>query len=155
VARVLLVGCGCRGRDLAVELRTRGHAVRGTTRNESRLPEIWAAGADGVVANPDRLATLVPHLDGVSVLCWLMGSATGDAVAELHGARLEALLETLVDTHVRGVVYEGVGSVEPRLLEQGAALVARAADTWRMPVEVVEAHGTPAIAAAVERVLAA
>jgi hypothetical protein len=158
VARVLLVGCGCRGRDLAIELRSRGHAVRGTTRTESRLPNIWATGADGVVADPDRLATLTPHLDGVSVLCWLMGSARGDAVADLHGARLQALLETLVDTHVRGMVYEGAGSVGRELLEQGAALVTRAGETWRMPVEVVEHDGagwSQAMAAAVERVLAA
>jgi hypothetical protein len=119
------------------------------------LPKIRAAGADGVVADPDRLATLTPHLDGVSVLCWLMGSAHGDTAAELHGARLEALLETLVDTHVRGLVYEGAGSVAPELLKQGAALVTRAAETWRMPVEVVDTRGAAALAAAVERVLAA
>jgi hypothetical protein len=84
-----------------------------------------------------------------------MASATGDDVAPLHSERLEALLETLVDTHVRGIVYEASGSVDPRLLEQGAALVRRAADTWRMPVEVVESADTAALADAVERVLAA
>ena len=152
-----MVGCGCRGRELAAELRSRGHAVRGTTRKQSQLPEILAADADAVVADPNRLATLTPHLDGVSVLCWLMGSADGpaDLVAPLHGERLATLLETLVDTHVRGMVYEGVGSVEPALLEQGAALVARAGDTWHMPVEVVTAGGASALAAAVERVLTA
>jgi hypothetical protein len=132
--------------------------VRGTTRNEWRLAEISAVGADAVLADPERLGTLTPHLDGVSVLCWLMGSAEGDAVAALHGERLATLLETLVDTHVRGVVYEAAGSVDPELLEQGAALVARAGETWRMPVEVVEqdpAGWTSAMAEAVEQVLAA
>lgn len=153
MARVLLVGCGCRGRELAAELRSRGHAVRGTTRKGSQLPEILAADADAVLADPGRLATLTPHLDGVSVLCWLMGSAQGDGVAALHGERLATLLETLVDTHVRGVVYEATGSVDPALLEQGAALVRRASDTWRMPAEVVSSGGTSELAAAVERVL--
>jgi nucleoside-diphosphate-sugar epimerase len=153
VARVLLVGCGCRGCELAAELRSRGHAVRGTTRKESQLPEILAADADAVLADPGRLATLTPHLDGVSVLCWLMGSAQGDGVAALHGERLATLLETLVDTHVRGVVYEATGSVDPALLEQGAALVRRSSDTWRMPAEVVSSGGTSELAAAVERVL--
>jgi uncharacterized protein YbjT (DUF2867 family) len=155
VARVLVVGCGCRGRELTTELVARGHAVRGTTRDESRLADIEASGAQAVLADPNRLATLTPRLDGVSVLCWLMGSAKGDGVAELHGERLAALLETVVDTHVRGVVYEAVGSVEPELLRHGAELVARAADTWRMPSEVVDAGGPPALTAAVERVLAA
>jgi uncharacterized protein YbjT (DUF2867 family) len=149
------VGCGCRGRELAAELRSRGHAVRGTTRSESHLPEILAADADAVIADPNRLATLTPHLDGISVLCWLMGSAEGENVAALHGERLESLLETVVDTHVRGVVYEASGSVDPGLLKAGAALVARAGETWRMPVEVVTAGGASALAAAVERVLAA
>jgi nucleoside-diphosphate-sugar epimerase len=163
VARVLVVGCGCRGGELAAELLARGHAVRGTTRDVSRLAAIEAAGVQAARADPDRLATLTPHLDGVSVLCWLMGSAEGapERVAALHGARLETLLETLVDTHVRGVVYEGSGSVAPEVLRRGAALVARARDTWRMPGEVVEhdqsdrAGWVEAMAAAVERVLAA
>ena len=151
MARVLVVGCGCRGRELAAELIARGHAVRGTSRDESRLAEIAAAGAEPVVADPNRLATLTPHLDGVSVLCWLMGSAEGEGVEALHGELLTALLETLVDTHVRGVVYEASGSVAPELLARGATLVARAGETWHMPVEVVEQD----LAAAVERVLAA
>ena len=155
MARVLVVGCGCRGRELAAQLVARGHAVRGTTREQSRLADIEASGAEAVLADPNRLAALTPHLDGVSVLCWLMGSAEGDGVAELHGERLAALLESLVDTHVRGVVYEGAGSVEPELLQHGAELIARAAETWRMPAEVVDAGGTPALVAAVERVLGA
>jgi nucleoside-diphosphate-sugar epimerase len=155
LARVLIVGCGCRGRELAAELRSRGHSVRGTTRSESRLPEILAVDADAVIADPNRLATLTPHLDGVTVLCWLMASAEGDGVEALHNERLEALLETLVDTHVRGVVYEAAGSVAPALLEQGTALVRGASETWRMPAEVVESGEATALADAVDRVLAA
>lgn len=155
MARVLIVGCGCRGRELAAELRARGHAVRGTTRSEANLPEILAADVDAVVADPGRLATLTPQLDGVSVLVWLLGSAQGEEAAALHGERLASLLETLVDTHVRGLVYESVGSLAPALLEQGAALVRRAGETWRMPVEVVDSVGAAALADAAERVLAA
>lgn len=155
MARVLVVGCGCRGRELTAELRSRGHAVRGTTRSESHLPEILAADADAVIADPGRLATLTPHLDGVSVLVWLMGSVEGEEIPALHGERLGALLETLVDTHVRGMVYEAAGSVDPGLLERGAALVRRAGETWRMPVEVVDSQGAAALADAVDRVLAA
>jgi nucleoside-diphosphate-sugar epimerase len=135
VARVLIVGCGCRGQALARELRAAGHAVRGTTRDPARLAEIEAAGAEAVVADPDRLGTLMVQLDGVSVLCWLMGSAA----AELHGPRLRTLLERLVDTPVRGVVYEAAGSVPPELLESGAAAVRAASATWSIPAVIVEA----------------
>jgi len=155
LARVLVVGCGCRGRELAGELRSRGHAVRGTTRSESHLPEILAADADAVVADPNRLATLTPHLDGVTVLVWLMASAEGDGVEALHGERLTALLETLVDTHVRGFVYEAAGSLDAALLDRGGALVRQAGETFHMPVEVVDSGAAVALADAVDRVLAA
>jgi len=139
MARVLVVGCGCRGRSLAATLRADGHAVRGTTRSAAALGEIEAAGAEGVVADPDRLGTVMAHLAGVTAVCWLLGTATGPPAADLHGPRLETLLERLVDTPVRGIVYEAAGSVEPELLAAGAAAVRAAAERWRMAAELVEA----------------
>ena len=136
MARLLIVGCGCRGRGLARRLADEGYAVRGTTRDPSRTAEIEAAGAEAAVADPDRLATLVPQLAGVSAIYWLLGSAEG--APELHGARLRTLLERLVDTPVRGVVYEAAGSVDGGLLAAGAAITREASDRWRIPVEVVD-----------------
>jgi hypothetical protein len=155
VARVLIVGCGCRGRALAATLPD--HAVRGTTRSPGRLGELEAAGIEGVVADPDRLATLVGALSGVSVVCWLMGGAVGSP--GVHGPRLETLMEHLVDTPVRGFVYEAAGEVEPALLAEGAAIVGAAADRWRIPAAIVhtrpEAHPDwlAETAEAVERLL--
>jgi len=121
-------------------LQAEGHVVRGTTRRAAGLEPIEREGAEGVLADPDRLATLMPHLQGVSVLAWLMGSASGEpeAVAALHGPRLRSLIEALVDTPVRGLVYEAAGSVSPALLGQGAEIVREGAETWRMPVQVIE-----------------
>jgi uncharacterized protein YbjT (DUF2867 family) len=134
------VGCGCRGQALARALAADDHAVRGTTRDPARLEAIEAAGAEPAVADPDRLATLLPRIEGVTAMCWLMGSAGGeaDAVAALHGPRLRSLLERLVDTPVRGFVYEAAGSVEPDLLAAGAAIAEEAGAIYRMRVEVVE-----------------
>lgn len=135
MARVLIVGCGCRGLALARAMPE--HVVRGTTRLPERVPELETAGIEAVVAEPDRLGTLVPALAGVSVVCWLMGTASGSP--ELHGARLQTLMEHLVDTPVRGLVYEAAGTVEPRLLQRGADIVLEASRTWHMPGEVVSA----------------
>lgn len=135
MARVLIVGCGCRGLALAAALPD--HAIRGTTRSHQRLSELEEAGIEGVVADPDRLATLVPVLSGVTVVCWLMGSAS--ASPDVHGARLETLMEHLVDTPVRGFVYEAAGRVDTPVLEQGAHIVRAAARTWRIPSENVTA----------------
>jgi hypothetical protein len=119
-----------------------GNAVRGTTRDPERFAEIEAAGAEAVQADPDRLGTVMTQLAGVTVVCWLLGSAGGENVAELHGPRLETLLERLVDTPVRGIVYEAAGTVDPELLRAGAAAVRAAAERWSMPAEVVD--GDPA-----------
>jgi nucleoside-diphosphate-sugar epimerase len=136
MARILIVGCGCRGRELARRLAADGYAVRGTTRDPLRTADIEGAGAEAAVADPDRLATLVPQLAGVSAICWLLGSAEG--APELHGARLRTLLERLVDTPVRGLVYEAAGSVDGEVLAAGAAITRAASVRWRIPVEVVD-----------------
>lgn len=99
--------------------------MRGTTRDPARLPEIEAAGAEGVVADPDRVATLIECFEHVTVVCILLGSAAGspDELAALHGTRLEMLLTKLVDTTARGVVYEARGSVDAGVLAAGGERV--------------------------------
>lgn len=157
MARVLIVGCGCRGAALGAALSAAGHAVRGTSRSRERLPP---EPIEGVVADPSRLATLTPHLEGVTVVCWLMGTVDADA-EELHGPRLEALLEWIVDTPTRGLVYEAAGTAGGECFAEGERTARRAAATWHIPVEVVRAdpgdHAEWPVqaAAAVERVLAA
>jgi len=129
VARVLIVPCGCRGRALASELVAAGHAVRGTTRNAQHADAIHAAGAEPYVGDPDRIGTLMDALAGVSVVCWLMGTLP---IPELHEGRLRMLWEKLVDTPVRGVVYEGA-------LAQGEDVARTAAETWQIPLQVLRA----------------
>ena len=51
---------------------------------------------------------------------------------ELHEGRLRMLWEKLVDTPVRGVVYEGA-------LPQGEAVARTASETWQIPLEVLRA----------------
>ena len=141
MARVLIVGCGCRGQALARALRAQGHAVRGTTRTEERRSAIEAAGAEVWIGDPDRIATISYALADVTILCWLMGSADGpaDKLAALHGSRLRMLLERSIDTTVRGLLYEAAGSVEPSLLEAGAETVRAACAYSEIPHAVLEA----------------
>ena len=49
------------------------------------------------------------------------------------------MLERLVDTPVRGFVYEAAGTVPPGLLAAGAEAVRDAARRWRIPVEIAAA----------------
>ncbi len=124
MARVLIVGGGS-GR--AGELADSGHVVTEAT------------------GDPDRLATLTPQLEDVSVLCWLFGESSAP---EMHGERLAALLEYLVDTPVRGFVYERAAQ-----FPDGEDLVRRAEATFRLRTEVLDPGGD--VGDAVARVLAA
>jgi nucleoside-diphosphate-sugar epimerase len=161
VARVLIVGCGCRGRALARDLVAAGHAVRGTTRDPARAGAIAETGTEPYVGDPDRVATLMEALTGVTIVCWLMGTARGDPekVAALHDGRLRMLWEKLVDTPVRGVVHEAAGPLPPAVLARGREVALAAHETWRIPLEMLEAdpgdHDAwrPAAGAAVARLL--
>jgi len=141
VARILIVGCGCRGQALARGLREAGHAVRGTTRGPARAAAIGAAGAEPYVGDPDRVATLMEAVTGVTIVCWLMGTATGDpaGVAALHDGRLRMLWEKLVDTPVRGVVHEAAGPLPADVLARGREVARAAHETWHIPLEVLTA----------------
>jgi uncharacterized protein YbjT (DUF2867 family) len=129
MARVLIVPCGCRGRALAAELVAAGHAVRGTTRSQATAEAIRATGAEPYLGDPDRIGTLMDALSGVTVVCWLMGTVP---VPELHEGRLRMLWEKLVDTPVRGVVYEGA-------LPQGEQVARTASETWQIPLAILDA----------------
>ena len=123
MARILLVGGAGRARELA----SSGHVVEE---------------ADGV--DPDRLATLTPRLEGVTVLCWLFGESDSET---LHGDRLASLVEYIVDTPVRGLVYER-SAKHP----DGEEIITRARETFRIPCAVVSPGDD--LAAAVAEVLA-
>jgi uncharacterized protein YbjT (DUF2867 family) len=139
VARALVVGGGCRALELAAQLREEGHAVRASTRTEARREQIEAVGAECVIADPDRVGSLRYALDNVTIVLWLLGTASGDNVADLHGSRLAMMLERTIDTTARGIVYEAAGSVEAEILAGGRALVERVAAYNEIPLRVVEA----------------
>src|ERR687898_1758324 len=131
MARVVIIGGGCRGQALARELRAAGHAVRGTTRDPARFAAIGAAGAEPYLGDPDRIATLMEAVTGVSIVCWLMGTAAH--APELHDGRLRMLWEKLVDTPVRGVVYEAAGPLDPAHYAHGGGVAAAAHTALRSP----------------------
>ena len=143
--RALIVGGGCRGLELARRLAADGHAVRVVTRTEAGRAAIEAAGAECWIGDPDRIGTLRYALENVTLLLWLLGTASGDdaeRVAALHGSRLRMMLEKTTDTTVRGVVYEAAGTLPAEVLEQGAEEMRHAQRTNEIPFALVD--GRPA-----------
>lgn len=140
MARILIVGGGCRGRSLASTLVGEGHAVRITTRGESGRAAIEDAGAECWIGTPDRLATLRGSLAGVTILCWLLATATGPAgqLRELHRERLGFFLTQAIDTTVRGAVYEAAGPAA-ELLAEGEAIARQLAERNAIPFAAIAA----------------
>jgi hypothetical protein len=132
VARLLILGGGCRGRQLAAEVLSEGHAVRIVTRPDSeraRRAAIEAVGAECFVGDPNRLATLRGVLEGVTVACWLLGTATGppEQLRELHCSRLPAFLGTAIDSTMRGFVYEAPAGLPGETVSERASALAKGA----------------------------
>ena len=140
MARALIVGCGCHGRELGRKLSGSGWRVRGTSRSAGGCAQIERDGFEAAEADPDRPGTILEFCGDVSVVVWLLGSAVGEQglIEAIHGPRLERLLEKLVDSPVRGFAYEAGGTVEPDLLAGGRAIAERAARTWRIPVTFID-----------------
>jgi nucleoside-diphosphate-sugar epimerase len=136
-----MVGGGCRGLELARALAAEGHAVRAVTRRPEACAAIEAAGAECFIGDPDVVGTLRYALDNVTILLWLLGTASGpaDKVAALHGSRLRMMLEKTTDTTVRGVVYEASGTVGSELLAAGAEEARRAQALNEIPYALVTA----------------
>jgi hypothetical protein len=142
VARILIVGGGCRGRRLAAEMVEEGHAARVSTRTEAGRAAIEAAGAECWIGTPDRLATMRGALENVTILCWLLGCAAGpvEELRALHGTRLAFFLTQAIDTTVRGFVYEGRGpAASDELLRDGERIVRALAERNAIPTAFVTA----------------
>src|SRR5687768_5034961 len=75
LARALIVGCGCRGRELGVALSAQDWQVRGTSRSEGGADAIEAAGLEAARFDPNLPGNLLELVGDVSVVVWLLGSA--------------------------------------------------------------------------------
>jgi hypothetical protein len=142
VARILIVGGGCLGRELAPRLIEQGHALRITTRDEGHRPEIESTGAECWIGTPDRLATLRGSLEGVTLACWMLARASGDPeqVRVLHGSRLELFVRQIIDTPVRGLIYDASpGVLPPGLLAGGVDIVRSLSELNAIPLRVLAA----------------
>ena len=140
MARILIVGGGCRGLLLAAQMVGDGHAVRITTRRPAGRDAIEATGAECYLGTPDRLSSLRAALESVTIACWLLGGARGskEQLVALHSSRLSYFLGQAIDTTVRGFVYEAAGERVPReVLAAGERTVRELGARNAIPVAIL------------------
>lgn len=107
MARVLIVEQGARAAAAAEAVEQAGFAVR--------------------VVSPSLPGDVFDALENVAVVAYLMADAEDQSVDDEW---LETVLLKVVDTGVRGFVYERVG-------EQGNTHVDHARSTWHIPIEEI------------------
>jgi hypothetical protein len=153
--RLMLVGAAsARGLALTRSMRADQHAVRAVTRSEEHRAVLEDAGAEVWIGTPDRIGSLRNGLENVTILAWCLGGATGpaDVVAPLHGSRWHMMLEKTIDTTVRGVLYESVGTVDATLLAEGAAITHTMHEQNEIPYRLLDSDpGDPEAWAAAAR----
>jgi hypothetical protein len=111
MARVLIVERAGREAEAAAALVEAGFAVR------------------TIEADPLLPGNVVDALENVAVVAWLMGS--GDNLhPEINGEQLETALLKVVDTGVRGFVFE-------RPSDAANEHVEHARSTWHIPIEEI------------------
>ncbi len=139
MARLLIIGGGRYGLQLAGEVAREGHATRIVTRSAARRTTIEAAGAECWIGDPDRLATLRGALEGVTIACWLLGSAAGsrDQIRALHGPRLRSFLGQAIDSTMRGFIYEAAGSAPRETLAEGERIAREECARNAIPLAVL------------------
>jgi hypothetical protein len=91
--------------------------------------------------DPMRLGTLRSAFEQVTVACWLFGSVGGTEaeVSALHGVRLESFVRQIVDSSVRGLVYEASGTASPQALQRGRGIVEELTTGHSIPLAVITA----------------
>jgi hypothetical protein len=139
MARLLILGEGARDLQIARAVAQAGHATRIVARTDERRPEIEGAGAECWLGDPDRLATLRGALEGVTIVCWLLGSAAGspEQLDALHGSRLRSFLGQAIDSTMRGFLYEAAGEAPAELLAAGERIAREECAMNAIPLAVL------------------
>lgn len=139
MARLLIVGGGERCVSLSQALKERGHVTRIVASGEGEREALKRAGAECWIGDPLRLATMTGALEGVTIVCWLLGDANGseEEVEALHDARLRAFLERVIDSTVRGVVYEASGSAPESVLSRGTDVAREMTERNAIPLRLL------------------
>jgi nucleoside-diphosphate-sugar epimerase len=113
IKKILIVGCGYRGKRIAVRLIAQGYAVRGMTRSAEHAAALSALGIEPFIADVTKPATLDGIGEGVDAVYHLMGSMSGNdtQLQQLHVDGTRNLLNALNISKLQRYIYESSTAV--------------------------------------------
>jgi nucleoside-diphosphate-sugar epimerase len=126
--KVLIVGCGYRGRRLAQRLQAEGCTVRGMTRSPEHAARLADLNIQPVIADVTQPETLGGIGEGVDTVYHLMGSMGGDdtALYARHVTGTKNLLYALAGVKLSRYIYESstavYGQTEGEWIDETAPL---------------------------------
>jgi nucleoside-diphosphate-sugar epimerase len=114
VKTISILGCGWLGLPLARFLVGEGFSVRGATTNERKIATLRAAGIEPfrIVVGETVEGDIASFLDS-DILVVNIPPGRGDTVVEHHVAQISLLIDALVDSPVRHVLFVSSTSVYP------------------------------------------
>lgn len=113
MSRILIIGCGYRGKRLARRLLERGCSVRGLTRSAEHAAALANIGVEPVLGDVTQPESLQGIGDGVDAVYHLMGSMSGsdEQLQHLHVDGTRNVLAALSGVTLRRYVYESSTAV--------------------------------------------
>jgi nucleoside-diphosphate-sugar epimerase len=114
--KISILGCGWLGLPLGKFLVQRGHAVKGSTTSEEKIPLLESVGIEPFLINfsPEIIGNISKFLDSqILIIC--IPPRAGKFGEDFHIQQIQSLIENLETSSVKSIIYTSSTSVYPEL----------------------------------------
>ncbi len=114
---ISILGCGWLGLPLAIELVKEGHRVNGSTRDPDKLTQIKDNGINPFLLelSPELICENTAEFFNSEILILNIPPARRDDIVEFHPKQIKSIINELINSPVKNVVFTSSTSVYPEL----------------------------------------
>jgi nucleoside-diphosphate-sugar epimerase len=114
--KISILGCGWLGLPLGKFLVEQGHAVKGSTTSEEKIPLLESVGIDPFLIkfSPETIGNISQFLDSeILIIC--IPPRAGKFGENFHVQQIQSLIENLATSSIKSIIYTSSTSVYPEL----------------------------------------